>query len=128
MKTSVVAAAQTKKSHLSSLSYLLQRSSRQPVAGHVDDIIRARHDVEEALLIHETCVHGVIVTLKAEQRDVIDWNDYDELSMSVSLEVVFHFVIQTSERLQKQSPCNERVQQQRATLYHKLRSTADSAL
>lgn len=122
----MVAAAQTKKSHLSSLSYLLQRSSRQPVAGHVDDIIRARHDVEEALLIHVTCVHGVIVTLRVEQRDVIDWNDYDELSMSVSLEVVFDFIIQMSEGLQKQWLCNERVQQQRATLYHKPYSITDT--
>lgn len=95
------------------------------MAGHVDDIIRARHDVEEALLIHEACVHGVIVTLKVERREKTEWNDHDELSMSVSLQLVFDFIIPTSTRLQKQSLCNERFQQQRATLYHKLCSITD---
>lgn len=30
---------------------------------HVDDIIRARHDVKEALRVHEAGVHGVVVAL-----------------------------------------------------------------
>lgn len=54
---------------LKSVSYLLQCSRREPVACHVDDIIRPGHDVKEALLIHKTCIHGVIVTLMVEQRE-----------------------------------------------------------
>lgn len=38
------------------------------MASHVDDIIRAGHDVKEALLIYESCIHGVIVTLIVEPR------------------------------------------------------------
>lgn len=30
---------------------------------HVDDIIRARHDVKEALRVYEAGVHGVVVAL-----------------------------------------------------------------
>lgn len=54
---------------LKSVSYLLQCSRGEPVACHVDDIIRPGHDVKEALLIHKTCIHGVIVTLMVEQRE-----------------------------------------------------------
>lgn len=56
------------KTRLWTFSYLLQCSSRQPVARHVDDIVWPGHDVKETLVVHESCVHGVVVTLRVEQR------------------------------------------------------------
>ena len=46
--------------------YLLQGAGGEPMAGHVDDVIGARHDVQEALLVDVAGVHGVVEALRGE--------------------------------------------------------------
>src|SRR5262249_57278550 len=44
--------------------YLLNAASREPVPGHVDDVIGAAHDVNVAILVLEAGVSGLVVTRK----------------------------------------------------------------
>ena len=48
--------------------HLFQLSCRQPVARHIDDVVRARHDVEISVLVLVARVTGLVIA--GERRQV----------------------------------------------------------
>ena len=56
--------------------YLLQGAGGEPMAGHVDDVIGARHDVQEALLVDVAGVHGVVEALRGGTHGVLSCNSF----------------------------------------------------
>lgn len=52
-------------------SHLFEGAGGQPVTRHVDDVVGPRHDVQEALLVHKPCVHGVVVSLRVSTIQIL---------------------------------------------------------